>query len=65
MATIAQPITAAFTSLRGAADYLGCSVDHVQRMVASGRIPASRVGEKIIRIRLSDIEDYLQHNRVQ
>ena len=65
MATsVTMPITAAFTSLRGAAAYLDCSVDQVQRMVASGSLPASRIGEKIIRIKISDIEEYLQRNRV-
>jgi excisionase family DNA binding protein len=64
MAALATPIPNAVLSIRGTAQYLDCSVDNVSRLVKSGRLPTYRLGDRAIRIRISDIEDYLDNNRV-
>ena len=47
------------TSLRGAAEFLGCSKRHIERLVAAGELPAVRPGGRIVRIRISDLRDYI------
>jgi excisionase family DNA binding protein len=64
MATLTMPVPAVL-SIREASAYLSCSTDHVARLVKDGRIPAHRLGDRAIRIRVSDIEDYLNRSRVQ
>lgn len=39
-----------------AADFAGVSVKTIRRFIADGRIPAYRLGKRVIRIRRSDLE---------
>ena len=47
-----------------------CSPSHVRREIAAARLPAFRLGGKLLRIRVSDVEHYecavhvAQHGRV-
>ena len=50
----------AFISLSAAADMLGISVHTLRRRIAAGELPAFRTGRRIIRVRVSDLEDLLK-----
>lgn len=43
-------------SLQQAAAVYGVSVDTLRRRVAAGELPASRFGERLIRIRVDDLD---------
>ncbi len=43
-------------SLQQAATLYGVSVDTLRRRIAAGRLPASRFGERLIRVRAEDLE---------
>ena len=45
-----------YVSIGGAATYLGVSEATIRRLIASGEIPAHRVGQRLIRIRIADLE---------
>jgi excisionase family DNA binding protein len=45
-----------FVSLNEAASYLGVSIRTVRGMLYDGRLTGHRLGERIVRIRLSDID---------
>lgn len=45
-------------SRREAAAILGCSYNHVYKLTEQGKIPIFRVG-KLVRIRLSDLDDFM------
>lgn len=47
------------TSLQGAADYLNVSPRTIRRMIAAGEITGFRVGKKILRIDLEEIDAIL------
>ena len=36
----------------------GCSDRTVRNMIRDGRLPGIRIGEKLLRVRLKDVEDY-------
>lgn len=40
------------------ADRWQCSERHVRNMVASGELPSFRLGEKLLRIRVADVEAF-------
>jgi excisionase family DNA binding protein len=40
------------------AEYWSCSEQHVRNMVARGELRALRLGGKLIRIRMADVEEY-------
>lgn len=42
-------------SLDQVAEILSCSRDTVRRMIARGEVPATRIGQRLIRIRQSDL----------
>jgi excisionase family DNA binding protein len=42
------------------ARYLGCSIDFLRKQIALGRLDAHRVGNKTIRVYLSDLENLKQ-----
>jgi excisionase family DNA binding protein len=46
--------------LAGAADYYSCSERHVRRMIASGELAAFRVGKRLLRIRVDDLDAALR-----
>lgn len=50
----------AWLDIRGAAAYLTVSVPTIRRWIASGRLPARRVGDKVIRIRVADLEAFAE-----
>ena len=43
-------------SLQQAALVYGVSVDTLRRRIASGKLPASRFGERLIRVRVEDLD---------
>lgn len=43
-------------SLQPAAALYGVSVDTLRRRIAAGRLPASRFGERLIRVRSEDLD---------
>ncbi len=43
-------------SLQQAAALYGVSVDTLRRRIAAGRLPASRFGERLIRVRAEDLD---------
>lgn len=45
-----------FTTIVGAADYYAVSTKTIRRWIAEGRLPAYRVGNSAIRIKLSDLD---------
>ena len=49
-------MTAARLSLQEAADELGVSTRTVRRYIASGQLPAVRVGARLLRVRRDHVE---------
>lgn len=47
---------AEWLSLQQAAALYGVSVDTLRRRIAEGRLPASRFGVRLIRVRVEDLE---------
>jgi excisionase family DNA binding protein len=47
-------------SIADVAAYLGVTTRTVQQMIADGRLPASRLGPRIVRLRRDDIDAALQ-----
>lgn len=47
---------AEWLSLQRAAALYGVSVDTLRRRIAEGRLPASRFGVRLIRVRVEDLE---------
>ena len=60
MSVIESTKPGAFISLSAAADILGISVHTLRRRIAAGELPAFRTGRRIIRVRVSDLEDLLK-----
>ncbi len=60
MSAIESTKPGAFISLSAAADILGISVHTLRRRIAAGELPAFRTGRRIIRVRVSDLEDLLK-----
>jgi excisionase family DNA binding protein len=54
--TALNPPPREWLSLREAATILGISVDTLRRSVSSGKLPASRLGRRLIRVRITDLE---------
>lgn len=59
MSVIESTKPGAFISLSAAADILGISVHTLRRRIAAGELPAFRTGRRIIRVRISDLEQIL------
>jgi excisionase family DNA binding protein len=51
---------AGFVSIAEAAAYLGVNVRSIRNMLYDGRLKAYKLGPRIVRIRLSDIDSALQ-----
>lgn len=60
MSAIESTKPGAFISLSAAADILGISVHTLRRRIADGELPAFRTGQRIIRVRVSDLEKLLR-----
>lgn len=43
-----------------AAEYLGVTDRTIRQMVADGRLRGYRLGERVVRLRLAEVEDALQ-----
>jgi excisionase family DNA binding protein len=52
-----NPPTREWLSLQEAATICGISVDTLRRRISTGRLPASRFGAKLIRVRITDLEE--------
>jgi excisionase family DNA binding protein len=52
--------TSDWVSLSEGAQLLGCSERTLRRRVASGEIPGYRFGSRVIRLRLSDLNDAMR-----
>ena len=46
-----------------AAEWLAISKPTLRRILRRGEIPVVRLAKRIVRIRLSDIEEYIERNR--
>lgn len=59
--TATAPTTTApkFASLAAAADIAGVSVKSLRRYIAAGRITGYRVGPRMIRVNLNELQDFL------
>jgi excisionase family DNA binding protein len=44
-----------YADLAGAADYLDCTPRTVRRLISDGRLPARRIGNKMVRIAWADL----------
>jgi excisionase family DNA binding protein len=53
---VLNPPTREWLSLQEAATIFGISVDTLRRSVSSGKLPASRFGRRLIRVRITDLE---------
>jgi len=51
-----NPPTREWLSLQEAATIFGISVDTLRRSISSGKLPASRLGRRLIRVRITDLE---------
>ena len=51
-----NPPTPTWLSLQQAATIYGISVDTLRRSISSGKLPASRLGRRLIRVRITDLE---------
>lgn len=47
-------------SIADVADYLGVTTRTVQSMIADGRLTAYRLGPRVVRLRLADVDAALQ-----
>lgn len=48
------------TSIQRAAEYAGCNPKTLRRRIADGSLPAVRMGPRMIRVRLSDVEKLMR-----
>ncbi len=59
-----QP-TPEWLSLQEAALIYGISVDTLRRRIATGVLPASRIGTRLIRVRIADLERVCRPIRIE
>ncbi len=52
--TASQPRRLA--SITEAAEYVGCSKDTIRRMIVGGDLPGYRLGSKLLRVDLDDLD---------
>ena len=52
-------------SLQQAALIYGVSVDTLRRRIATGALPASRIGARLIRVRIADLERVCRPIRIE
>ena len=56
MATHAAPIAATWITIQQAADLMSVSTKTVRRLIAGGKLPARRIGTRMIRIDAADLD---------
>ncbi|MEP7739146.1 helix-turn-helix domain-containing protein [Nocardioides sp. 31GB23] len=54
--TTAPPPVKRLRSIDEAADYLGVNARTIRRYLAEGRLPGYRVGGKLLRVNMADVE---------
>ena len=54
--TALNPPTREWLSMQQAATIYGISVDTLRRHISAGRLPASRLGVRLIRVRVEDLD---------
>lgn len=54
--TRSAPVRLHLITVEAAADYLGIGVRSVRRYIAEGKLPAYRVGDKLIRVDQADVD---------
>ncbi|WP_448072342.1 helix-turn-helix domain-containing protein [Georgenia yuyongxinii] len=47
-------------NLQDAADYLGVTERSVRNWISAGKVPAYRIGKKVIRLKVADVDALLQ-----
>lgn len=55
-----MPRPAKLVSIAEAAEYLGVTTRSIREWITEGRLPAYRVGPKVIRIKMADLEKQLR-----
>lgn len=53
-------LTRRLVTLIAAAEYLGCSPASVRRYIAAGQLPAYRMGRRMLRIDLNEVDAVLR-----
>lgn len=51
--------SAAYIGIPGAADYLGVDPKTIRRLISSGKLPGYRLGNRIIKIKVTDLDGVL------
>ena len=62
--TAADPTRSPFLTVAQAADELAVTDRFIRKLIADGQLRAVRVGERVVRIRRTDLEDLLRPARV-
>lgn len=57
MPSTSAPIAPTYVSIATAADILACSTKTIRRKIASGELPARRIGTRLIRIDAADLAE--------
>lgn len=57
MPSTSAPVAATYVSIQAAADILSCSTKTIRRSIATGELPARRIGTRLIRIDAADLAD--------
>ncbi len=60
MPKTAEPTVDPLLTLEDVAERLGVHIRTLHRFVADGRLPAYRIGPRLVRIRTSDVEAFLE-----
>lgn len=51
------PVVASYVTIQGAAEILSCSTKTIRRKIASGELPARRIGARMIRVDAADLAE--------
>jgi len=62
--TAADPTRSPFLTVAQAADELAVTDRFIRKLIADGQLRAVKVGERVVRIRRTDLEDLLRPARV-
>jgi len=62
--TAADPTRSPFLTVAQAADELAVTDRFIRKLIAEGQLRAVKVGERVVRIRRTDLEDLLRPARV-
>jgi excisionase family DNA binding protein len=60
---LAPPPSPALLTLNGACAYLGCSRRTIERLIGSGALPAVRLGERLTRVDVRDLDAFIASRR--